>query len=105
MQIFKGHFSSLLGLLILVTSLLPALHAFDHEVVSAQEDLALDFKLLKTNADCELCDFHISNLATPPLFYYEVLPPQKETAYAISLAENVNLFPNPLFSLRAPPVV
>ena len=99
-----AHISTILSIVIFVASLLPALHAFDHETYSKSDtELTQDFS--KVSMDCDLCDFKIANTDAPSIFTYKVYPPQKETVYAISLAETVNLFPNPLFSLRAPPVV
>lgn len=102
MKKISVHISYILSIVILVASLLPALHAFDHEVTS-KNDKSLTQDFTKASIDCDLCDFHIANTDGPVIFTYKVHIPQKETVYAISLAETVNLFPNPLFSLRAPP--
>lgn len=104
MKQLNAHISTILSIVVLVASLLPALHAFDHEIpLESDKTLSLDFT--KSSPDCAVCDFHMANSDTPSLFNYEVYTPQKETVYAISLAETVNLFPNRLFSLRAPPAV
>ncbi len=88
----------------MVASLLPALHVFDHEAYS-KSDTELTQNFTKASIDCDLCDFQIANSDAPSIFNYKIHTPQKEIVYAISLAETVNLFPNPLLSLRAPPAV
>jgi len=100
----KTYISTILSIAILIASLLPALHVFDHEK-SAGDDTTLTHKFSQSSVDCELCDFRIAQVDAPSVFSYEVLPLIKETVHSISLAQTVNLFPNPLFSLRAPPVV
>lgn len=105
MKSLRAYISAILTLVILTGSLLPALHAFDHEIVSSENDSNLSEKYAQAVVDCELCDFHFSTANAPSFFTYEVFSPQKETVYSLSLAETVNLFPNPLFSLRAPPIV
>lgn len=105
MKSIKVHISTILTIVILAGSLLPALHAFDHEIISSENETALSQKFSKASVDCDLCDFRVATADAPSLFVYEVFSPQKETVYAISLTETVNLFPKPLFSLRAPPVV
>ncbi|GHA37870.1 hypothetical protein GCM10007103_19290 [Salinimicrobium marinum] len=105
MKSLKAHISTILTIVILAGSLLPALHAFDHEVLSSESDLTLNEKFSEVVVDCQLCDFHFSTANALSFFTYEVFSPQKEMVYSLSLAETVNLFPNPLFSLRAPPVV
>tara|TARA_Y100000588_G_C13940332_1_gene789755 strand:+ start:32 stop:352 length:321 start_codon:yes stop_codon:yes gene_type:complete len=104
MKQLNAHISTILSIVILAASLLPALHAFDHEI-SSEDNSALTVEFTKASIDCDLCDFHIANIDAPSIFSYELYTPQKETVYAISLAETVNLFPNRLFSLRAPPAV
>ncbi|MBZ9730214.1 hypothetical protein LB467_11000 [Salegentibacter sp. JZCK2] len=104
MKKISVHISTILSIVILAASLLPALHAFDHEV-SSESDKALSVEFTKASLDCDLCDFHIANTDAPSIFTYKIHTPQKETVNAISLAETVNLFPNRLFSLRAPPAV
>lgn len=101
----KTYISTILGIVILAASLLPALHAFDHDLLALENDPAVSMELSKTSVDCQLCDFHLTNANAPAICTYELLSPQKESVYSISLAETVNLFPKPLFSLRAPPVV
>lgn len=96
--------STILSIAILVISLLPALHIFDHELTS-QKDSSLTHQFSKTSVDCELCDFRIVPADVPCIHFYELYSPTKETVKAVSLAETVNLFASPLFSLRAPPVV
>ncbi len=100
----KTYISTILSIFILVVSLLPALHIFDHEILS-NNDTSLSHKISKASIDCKLCDFRMVNSDVPSVYVYEVLSSQKETVNSISLAETVNLFTNPLFSLRAPPVV
>lgn len=100
----KTYISTILSIAILVASLLPALHVFDHKI-SSNEDTALTHEISQYSVDCELCDFRIAQVDAPSIFSFEALPLKKETVYSISLAQTVNLFPNPLFSLRAPPVV
>lgn len=104
MKQISVHISTILGIVILAASLLPALHAFHHEV-SSESNSAISIEFTQASIDCDVCDFHISNIDVPSIFTYEIYTPQKETVYAISLAETVNLFPNRLFSLRAPPAV
>ncbi|WP_424492386.1 hypothetical protein [Salinimicrobium sp. GXAS 041] len=101
----KAYISTVLTIVILAGSLLPALHAFEHEISSSENDSALSQKFSQASVDCDLCDFRIATADAPIFYTYEVFSPQRETVYFISLAETVNLFPNPLFSLRAPPVV
>lgn len=104
MKQISAQISTILSIVILAASLLPALHVFDHEVSPASETtLSQDFTI--ASIDCDLCDFHIANTDAPSFFTYEIYTPQKETVYAISLAETINLFPDTLFSLRAPPAV
>lgn len=98
------HISTILSIVILVASLLPALHMFEHER-SSNDGISLSKEFHKAAIDCDLCDFHLTNSDAPTVYSYELFTPQKETVYAISLAETVNLFPEPLFSLRAPPAV
>lgn len=100
----RTYISTILSIAILVASLLPALHLLDHESTS-KSDNSITHNLSQVSVDCELCDFRIVHSDVPVLYVYEVLSPQKETVKSISLAETVNLFTNPLFSLRAPPVV
>lgn len=100
----RSYISTLLSIVVLAASLLPALHAFNHELFS-DSDSALTQEFSDASVDCELCDFRVTNADAHKIFIYEIFSPQKETVYSISLAETVNLFPNPLFSLRAPPVV
>lgn len=100
----RTYISTILSIVILVVSLLPALHILDHEVTS-KSDTSLTHQLSKTSLDCELCDFRIVQADIPSIYVYEVLSPQKETVNSISLAETVSLHSNPLFSLRAPPAV
>lgn len=104
MKQIGAHISTILSIVILAASLLPALHAFDHEIVSESDNTSA-INITKAATDCDLCNFHIDNTEAPSIFTYEVYTPQKETVYAISLTETVNLFPNRLFSLRAPPAV
>lgn len=104
MKKLSVHISTILSIVILAASLLPALHAFDHEVsLKNDKTLSVDFK--NASIDCDLCDLHIANSDAPFIFTYKIHTPQRETVIAISLAETVNLFPNRLFSLRAPPAV
>lgn len=105
MKSIKAYISTILTVVILAGSLLPALHAFDHEGLSSESDPVLNLKFSKASVDCELCDFRVANADAPSAYVYEMYSPQREVAFSISLAETVNLFPNPLFSLRAPPVV
>ena len=104
MKKLSAHLSYILGIVILVASLLPALHAFDHDRFS-KSDTSLTQDFTKASIDCDLCDFHIANIDGPAIFTYNLHIQQKETVYAISLEETVNLFSNPLFSLRAPPAI
>ncbi len=101
----KAYISTILTIVVLAGSLLPALHAFEHEINSSENDSALSQKFSQGSVDCDLCDFRIATADSPVFSTYEIFSPQKETVYSISLAETVNLFPSPLFSLRAPPVV
>lgn len=104
MKEVRTYFSVILSIAILVASLLPALHLLDHELTS-QKDTSLTHQLSKTSIDCELCDFRIVPADAPGMHSYEIYSPIKETVRTTSLAETVNLFASPLFSLRAPPVV
>ncbi|WP_037318192.1 hypothetical protein [Salegentibacter sp. Hel_I_6] len=103
MKQISAHISTILSIVILAASLLPALHAFDHDIISESDSSVIN--ITKTSIDCDLCDFQVANSDAPSIVTYEIYTPQKETVYAISLAETVNLFPNRLFSLRAPPAV
>lgn len=103
MNQIKAYISTIISIVILAATLLPALHAFDHEN-SFERDSTLTETLTRISVDCDLCDFRITNAEAPEMYSYELFIPQKETVYAISLAETVNLFSNPLFSLRAPPI-
>lgn len=105
MKSLKAHISTILTIVILAGSLLPALHAFDHEIMSSEDDTVLGQKFSQASVDCDLCDFRVATANAPSLYTYDVFSPQMETVYAISLSETINLFPKPLFSLRAPPVV
>lgn len=105
MKLLKAHISIILTVVMLAGCLLPALHAFDHEIVSSENQSDLSQKFSKASLDCQLCDFHIADTNAPTFFTYEVFSPLKETVYSISLAETINLFPDPLFSLRAPPAM
>lgn len=96
--------STILGIVILAVSFLSALHAFDHER-SAEGGQVVSENITKTVIDCDLCDFRITNAEAPAIYSYELHILQKETIYSISLAETITLFPDPLFSLRAPPAV
>lgn len=100
----KTYISIILCISILVASLLPTIHGFNHEP-STESENTFTHKIAQYSADCELCDFRLAKVDAPSIFSYEVLPLQKETVHSISLAQTVNLTPNPLFSLRAPPVV
>lgn len=100
----RAYISGTLSVLIFVASLLPALHAFDHER-SAKHDHVSSEIVSTISIHCELCDFQISSAEAPIVYNYELYIPLKETVYSISLAQSANLFPDPLFSLRAPPVV
>ena len=103
MKDLRAYFSTFLSMVILVASLLPALHSLNHEVDTKNNDALAEFT--QASVECEVCDFHIDNSDSHLLFAYHIYMAQKETAYTISLAETVNLFPHPLYSLRAPPVV
>lgn len=100
----KKYISAVLAIVIIAVSLLPALHVFNHEI-SSKVDTAVSQEISQEIVDCDLCDFRIANADAPLVFSYELASIQKETVYSISLAETVNLFPKPFFSLRAPPAV
>lgn len=100
----KKCISTILGIVILAVSFLSALHAFDHEKSDEGQQIVSE-NFTKTAIDCDLCDFRITNAEAPAIYSYQLFIPQKETICSISLAETVSLFPDPLFSLRAPPVV
>jgi len=104
MNTIKAYISTIVSIVILAATLLPSLHAYNHEE-STVADFQLTENLTNASVDCDLCDFRITNAEAPAIFSYELYIPQKETIYAISLAETVNLSPDFLFSLRAPPVV
>lgn len=104
MNFFKAHIGIILTIVVLAASLLPTLHAFDHEK-SSEDNFGLTEKVSDASFDCDLCDFHIMNAEAPSAFDYDFSIPLKETVYSISLAETVNISAKPLFSLRAPPAV
>ncbi len=98
------HIAYILSIVLLVASLLPALHVFSHET-SSKSDTSITQDFTNALIDCDLCDFHIAKNDGPVLFTYQIYAPLKATVHGISLAETVNLFPNTLFSLRAPPAL
>lgn len=100
----KTYISSILSVVILIASLLPALHVFEHDK-SVTHDHNTAEKISAVTLDCDLCDFHFTSLVAPAVYAYELYIPLKESVYSISLTQTVNLFPDRLFSLRAPPVV
>lgn len=104
MKLVKVYMGTILGIVIMAATLLPALHAFNHEK-SPETELQLTENITKVSVDCDLCDFRITNAEASDIYSYNLFIPQKEIIYAISLAETINLFPDSPFSLRAPPVV
>lgn len=91
----------------LAASVLPALHAYEHFLLDSgkyQIQSELTENVAKTAVDCDLCDFNFSSADEPEVFSYELHLPRKDSVQNISIAETVHLFPQTLFSLRAPPV-
>lgn len=91
----------------LVTNLLPALHAHEHFTsLEGSKDLApLEFSesIAKPVVDCDLCDFHFSSINEPVLYSYSLHLPEINSVQNISVADTVHLFSQIRFSLRAPP--
>lgn len=88
-----------------VALVLPAMHALTHDtIVNSQNDDTSDLQITTSSIDCSICDFHFSAAQQIEAHTYTLFISQKETVYSRSLAQTVHLFPNTLFSLRAPPV-
>jgi hypothetical protein len=103
MKSVSAHISGLLGLMMLAASLLPSLHALDHD--RSLNDLAFETSLTKSNLDCDLCEFNFSSAEVPDFVNYDLYLPLKESIYSISFTQTVYPFPNSLFALRAPPAM
>lgn len=83
---------------------LPAMHAMGHDDVAHEQDEGRsDLSITKSSVDCNICDFQLAPGQDLPDYAYDPYIPYKETVYSLSLAQTVHLFPNTLFSLRAPP--
>lgn len=104
MILLRTYISTILSIVILAVSILPALHILDHDSIS-YSDTSITHKLSENSVSCELCDFRIIPVDFPSLYVYELFSFQKETVNSLSLTGTVLLSTNPLFSLRAPPVV
>lgn len=95
-------------MLILVASMLPALHALEHPYLDS--DIALEItegssdRLTPSNVDCSLCDFQFSSSNVPVLFEHSLNSPEIQTNAVIFSEQYSPLFFSPYFSLRAPPV-
>lgn len=84
--------------------ILPAAHTFGHDImVNTQDNDSGDLSITKASVDCDICDFQLVSGQELAAYTYDLYIPQKETVYSRSLAQTVHLFPNTLFSLRAPP--
>lgn len=93
-------------MLMIVASLLPSLHAFDHDTYAGlTNESHVDSKINKVAFDCELCDFHFSSINTPDFEEYDLYLPFRENAYSVSISHTVYLYYKNSFSLRAPPAV
>lgn len=106
MRAFTIYISVFLVGLMAAAIVLPAVHEFNHEHIENTQDVDHDdLQFEKTSIDCSLCDFSFSAAQQIVAYEYELHIPQKETVYSRSLAQTVHLFPNTLFSLRAPPAL
>lgn len=105
MKVLSTYASGLLGILMIVATLLPSLHAFEHDAYAELNESHLDAKISKIAFDCELCDFQFSSKDTPDFVEYELYLPFKENVYSVSISHTVYLYYKKSFSLRAPPAV
>lgn len=104
MNQFKAFLGTVLGIVMLAASLLPTLHAFDHEI-DAEDNLVSAETVANASVDCSLCDFHFSNAEAPENLTHKFFIPKNYSAPVYSQEENVILLSKPLFSLRAPPAL
>ena len=109
----KLHISYAFIFLVVFAIIFPAVHQLGHSlatvVINNIEQNSVANKKESTqiqvdNMDCQVCNFHFQNADTPSYFEYEIDLPQIAIHYLISFEDSVNLYPSPLFSLRAPPV-
>lgn len=103
MKLISAYISGLLGLIMIVATLLPSMHAFSHDL--SADEVALETKIVPVTFDCELCDFHFSSWDLPEYISYNIHLAVKETVQNISVKDTVYPYPLSLFSLRAPPAV
>lgn len=95
-------------MLILVASMLPALHALEHpyldsEIALEKAERSSDH-LTASNVDCSLCDFQFSSSNAPLIFEHSLHSPQIQRNAVNFSEQNSPLSLSPYFSLRAPPV-
>ena len=110
----KLHISYAFTFFVVFAIIFPAVHQLGHSLASIvttsiEHDNRLVNKKESThiqvdNMDCQVCNFHFQNVDTPSYFDYEIDLPQIAIHYIISYQDSVNLYPSPLFSLRAPPI-
>lgn len=101
MKELSVYISGLLSLLMIAAIVLPSLHTLTHDL--NQKQSVYETHISNSPLDCDLCDFQFSPLETSVGVEFDPYHPIKESVLNISLAQTVHLFPNSLFSLRAPP--
>ena len=109
----KLHISYAFTIFVTFAIIFPALHQLGHSlspivITNIEQDSVANKKefahIQADTIDCQVCNFHFQNADTPSYFEYEIDLPQIAIHYLISFEDSVNLYPSPLFSLRAPPV-
>lgn len=94
-------------MLILVASLLPALHTLEHFYMDSEIDFekteASSELLTESTFDCDLCDYPFSSTNAPTIFGYSLCSPETEKSHISFSQQNIPLSFLAYFSLRAPP--
>ncbi|MDT0677171.1 hypothetical protein [Autumnicola musiva] len=109
MKEVNKHLGFVMALLLVFALVYPSVHVFEHNLQHDNQHQSDQIaqnagKIVKSNIDCKICDFHFSNSHAPEFLTFDIYAPFKETVYALSLAQTVSISPKTLFSLRAPPV-
>ncbi len=94
-------------MLMLLASMLPALHALEHfymdSGIALEKTEASSGHLTASNLNCDLCDFQFSSSNAPQIFEYSFCAPEFINRYISFAEENTAFALLSYFSLRAPP--
>ncbi|WBL23308.1 hypothetical protein [Zunongwangia sp. HRR-M8] len=104
----SGYISLFTALFVVFALVYPYVHIFDHDfsanLSKEHHHIAqMDKTFVKSNLDCKICDFHFSGADDLEFVSYDIFIPLKESIYSLSLTQTLRDYPNPYFSLRAPP--